>query len=107
MKDIPGMEPVLEKEEKENETISREEEEKRKEEEKKLDQMVEVFYKPEYKVYIFKGEEMYNEEFLNALDASPTYSRTAQDLEKMMGIFCNKDILSQDATQAIGDIEEF
>lgn len=97
MKDIPGMEPVIEKEEEEKKAISLEEEEKRKEEERKLDQMVEVFYKPEYKVYIFKGEEMYNEEFLNALDASPTYSRTSQDLEKMMEIFCNTDILSQDA----------
>lgn len=96
MKDIPGMEPVIREKEEKIEAITREEQEKRKEEEKKLDQMVEVFYKPEYKVYIFKGEEMYNEEFLNALDASPTYSRTAQDLERMMGIFCNTDILSQE-----------
>ncbi len=96
MKDIPGMEPVIEKEAEELKTLNREEEEKRREEEKKLDQMVEAFYKPEYKVYIFKGEEMYNEEFLNALDASPTYRRTAQELEKMMGIFCNTDLLSQD-----------
>lgn len=95
MKDIPGMEPVIREKEEKIEAITREEEEKKREEDKKLDQMVEVFYKPEYKVYIFKGEEMYNEEFLNALDMSPTYSRSAQDLERMMSIFCTTDILSK------------
>ncbi len=95
MKDIPGMEPVIKEKEEKIEAITREEEEKKREEDKKLDQMVEVFYKPEYKVYIFKGEEMYNEEFLNALDMSPTYSRSAQDLERMMSIFCTTDILSK------------
>lgn len=95
MKDIPGMEPVIREKEEKIEAITREEEEKKREEDKKLDQMVEVFYKPEYKIYIFKGEEMYNEEFLNALDMSPTYSRSAQDLERMMSIFCTTDILSK------------
>jgi hypothetical protein len=49
--------------------------------------MVGEFYKPDYKMYIFNGDEMYNEEFLAALDNSPTYRRTAQDLEIMMEIF--------------------
>ena len=107
MKDIPGMAPVIQEKEEAQEAVTREEEEKRIEEEKKLDQMVEVFYKPEYKVYIFKGEEMYNEEFLNALDTSPTYSRTTQDLDRMMGIFCNTDILSQvAAAEESEDTEE-
>ena len=107
MKDIPGMAPVIQEKEEAQEAVTREEEEKRKEEEKKLDHMVEVFYKPEYKVYIFKGEEMYNEEFLNALDTSPTYSRTTQDLDRMMSIFCNTDILSQVAvTEKTEDAEE-
>ena len=48
--------------------------------------MVEAFYKPEFKVYIFKGEEMHNEELLTALDNSPTYSRTAQELERITAI---------------------
>jgi hypothetical protein len=48
--------------------------------------MVEVFYKPDYKVYIFKGEDMHNEELISALDNSPTYSRTAQDLERIAAI---------------------
>lgn len=86
MKDIPGMEPVIKKEQEKEEQISREEQEKREQENKKLDQMLGVFYKPEYKVYIFKGDEMYNDEFLEALDNSPTYKRSAMELEKIMNI---------------------
>lgn len=79
MKDIPGMEPVIKKEQEKEENISREDQER-------LDQMLGVFYKPEYKVYIFKGDEMYNDEFLEALDNSPTYKRSAMELEKIMNI---------------------
>ena len=86
MKDIPGMEPVIKKEQEREEQISREEQEKRDQENKKLDQMLGVFYKPEYKVYIFKGDEMYNDEFLEALDNSPTYKRSTMELEKIMNI---------------------
>ena len=86
MKDIPGMEPVIKKEQEKEEQMSREEQEKRDQENKKLDQMLGVFYKPEYKVYIFKGDEMYNDEFLEALDNSPTYKRSAMELEKIMNI---------------------
>lgn len=86
MKDIPGMEPVMKKEQEKEEQMSREEQEKREQENKKLDQMLGVFYKPEYKVYIFKGDEMYNDEFLEALDNSPTYKRSAMELEKIMNI---------------------
>ena len=86
MKDIPDMRPMIQKEEEEQQILSREEIEKREREERKLDSMVEVFYKPDFKVYIFKGEDMYNEELLTALDNSPTYSRTAQELERIASI---------------------
>lgn len=86
MKDIPDMRPMIQKEEEEQLILSREEIEKREREERKLDSMVEVFYKPDFKVYIFKGEDMYNEELLTALDNSPTYSRTAQELERIASI---------------------
>ena len=86
MKDIPGMQPVIEKEEEEKEILTREEEERIKTENQKLDSMVEAFYKPEYKVYIFKGEDIHNEELLAAIDASPTYKRTAQELEQISAI---------------------
>ena len=86
MKDIPDMRPIMQQEEIVQETLSREELEKKKREEEKLDNMVEAFYKPDFKVYIFKGEDMHNEELLTALDNSPTYSRTAQELERITGI---------------------
>ncbi len=86
MKDIPDMRPMIQKEEEEQLILSREEIEKREREERKLDSMVEVFYKPDFKVYIFKGEDMYNEELLTALDNSPTYTRTAQELERIASI---------------------
>lgn len=86
MKDIPDMRPMIQKEEEEQQILSREEIEKREREERKLDSMVEVFYKPDFKVYIFKGEDMYNEELLTALDNSPTYTRTAQELERIASI---------------------
>ena len=86
MKDIPDMQPIIQKEEIVKEVLSREEQEKKDREEKKLENMVEVFYKPDFKIYIFKGEDMHNEEILTALDNSPTYSRTAQELERIMAI---------------------
>ena len=86
MKDIPDMQPIIQKEEIIQEALTREELEKKKKEEEKLDNMVEAFYKPEFKVYIFKGEEMHNEELLTALDNSPTYSRTAQERERITAI---------------------
>ena len=84
MKDIPGMEPVIKEDERIKEQLTLEEKEKREKEEKKLEKMVDVFYKSEYKVYIFKGDEMYNDEFIEALDNSPTYKRTAMELEKIV-----------------------
>ena len=86
MKDIPDMRPIMQQEDIVQEALSREELEKKKREEEKLDNMVEAFYKPDFKVYIFKGEDMHNEELLTALDNSPTYSRTAQELERITGI---------------------
>ena len=86
MKDIPDMQPIIQKEEEVKQELTREEQEKKEREEKKLESMVEVFYKPDFKIYIFKGEDMHNEELLTALDNSPTYSRTAQELERITAI---------------------
>lgn len=86
MKDIPDMKPLVEEEEKVAAKLNREEMEKREKEEKELKSMAEAFYKPNYKVFIFKGDEMYNEELLTAIDNSPTYCRTASDLEDMEAI---------------------
>ena len=86
MKDIPDMQPIIQKDEALEKELSRAELEKKQKEEEKVENMLEVFYKPDFKVYIFKGDEMHNEELLAALDNSPTYSRTAQELERIMEI---------------------
>ena len=70
----------------EEQALTLQEQMKKQAEEQQLDQMVGTFYKPDYKMYIFKGEDMYNEEFLAALDNSATYRRTAQDLERIISI---------------------
>ena len=103
MKDIPDMRPVIEKEEEAKEELSREEMERLAKEDKKLESMVEVFYKPDFKVYIFKGDDMYNEELIAAIDNSPTYTRSAQELEKICSIMeqssTNADIAESENTE--------
>ena len=84
MKDIPGMEPVIDEETRLQKTISLADQEKKEREEKELEKMASVFYKSEYKVYIFKGDEMYDDEFIEALDNSPTYKRTTAELERIV-----------------------
>ena len=54
-------------------------------EEKELQQMVDVFYKQDYRIYIFTGDEMFDEDFISAIDSLPTYSRTAHELEQLKG----------------------
>ena len=104
MKDIPDMRPIIEKEEATVTQLSIEEKKKREEEEQKLNNMVEAFYKPDFKVYIFKGDDMYNEELLAALDNSPTYTRTAQELEKIAAIV--GETATTDNIQATAENEE-
>ena len=87
MKNIPGIEPIVNDMRQEVQVLSAQDKIRKDEEERHLDNMVNALYKPDYKMYIFKGDEMYNEEFLAALDNSPTYRRTAQELEKMIAIF--------------------
>ena len=86
MKNIPGIEPIVNDMKQEEQALTLQEQMKKQAEEQQLDQMVGTFYKPDYKMYIFKGEDMYNEEFLAALDNSATYRRTAQDLERIISI---------------------
>ena len=83
MKNIPGMEPIIEAEEQ----LSQEESRKRREEEERLQQMAKAFYKQEHKVYIFNGDEINDEDFINAIDNSPTYKRTTRDLEFLKSSF--------------------
>ena len=105
MKDIPDMRPLVEKEEEAKKQMTEEEIEKKKIEEKKLDNMVEAFYKPDYKVYIFKGDDMHNEEILSAIDNSPTYSRTVSELEKMVAILDKPVMAETETVKAAEDTE--
>lgn len=108
MKDIPGMEPIIKEEQKILETVTREEQERLEKENRELEKMVDVFYKSEYKVYIFKGDEMYSEEFIEALDNSPTYRRNAMELEKItdsVGIMQTAE-LSVPEQETPKDVEE-
>ena len=80
------MAPIIEQEQAVQEEISRAEQEEIDKENKMLGQIMDAFYKTEYKVYIFKGDDMYNDELLEALDNSPTYKRTNAELEKIINI---------------------
>ena len=109
MKNIPGIEPIVNDMKQEAQALTAQERIRKDEEERHLDTMVNALYKPDYKMYIFKGDEMYNEEFLAALDNSPTYRRTAQELEKMIALFggeaenANKEngIKSEERTETV------
>ena len=109
MKNIPGIEPIVNDIRQETQALTAQERIRKDEEERHLDTMVNALYKPDYKMYIFKGDEMYNEEFLAALDNSPTYRRTAQELEKMIALFggeaenANKEsgIKSEERTETV------
>ena len=83
MKNIPGMEPVIQKQEEEAAAATQEEQKKKEAEEKEIQQMVDVFYKQDYRIYIFTGDEMFDEDFISAIDNQPTYSRTAHELEQL------------------------
>ena len=86
MKNIPGMEPLIAEEVAKEEDISREEQAKRQAEEKAINEMEKAFYKDEYKVFIFDETTLNNEEVISAVDNSPVYKRTIQDLEALKSI---------------------
>ena len=84
MKDVPGLEPVINEVEKEKTRLTAEETAKQKQEEDKIDSMMNKLYKQEFKVYIFKGDEMNNDAFIEAFDKSPTHKRSAKELERLI-----------------------
>ena len=108
MKDIPGMAPIIEKEQVVKEESSRAEQEKRDKEDQVVGQLIGVYYKQEHKVYIFKGDDMYNDELIEALDNSPTYKRTNTELEKIMDLAGNQpktDIVEQPQEAVVEESE--
>lgn len=83
MKNIPGMGPVIKEEEEQKAAISREEAEKIEAENRKIDKMAQAFYKEEFRVFIFTGDEINDEDFIATIDNSPTYKRSIHDLENL------------------------
>lgn len=86
MRNIPGMEPLIQEEEAEKEEISREEQGKKEAEEKTLKEMEKQFYKEEFKIFIFEGNDMFNDELIYAVENSPTYKRSVQDRDALKAI---------------------
>jgi cell division protein FtsZ len=90
MNNIPGMEPIIEQENAEKERITLEELKKHEAEEQQLAEMERNFYKDEYKFFIFEGDEINNDELISALDNSPAYKRTVQELDALKNITAPK-----------------
>lgn len=103
MKNIPGMKPVVELAEKKQAEMTREEQERKKAEEEELKQMAEVFYKEEYKVYIFDSFDMNDEDLIAAIDNSPTYKRTTRELDQLKAAF--KAYATSVSDSVVDDIE--
>lgn len=113
MRNIPGMEPLIKEEEDLKETLTREEQEKQRIEDENLNKMVQTFYKQDYRVYIFSGEDMYDEDFSAAIDNSPTYKRSSRELEELKSAFnaykaaIEQEYLAQtDTNESTADIQE-
>ena len=50
---------------------------------RKIDKMAQAFYKEEFRVFIFTGDEINDEDFIATIDNSPTYKRSIHDLENL------------------------
>ena len=49
--------------------------------EQKIKSMKDVFYKEDFKVYIFEDEDLDNESLIAAVESSPTHKRLAKELQ--------------------------
>ncbi len=75
MHNIPEMRPLLDEEEREKEV-----------EKQNLQNMMNNFYKEEFKVYIFEDADLDNEELISYIDSSPTHKRMSRDMQNMKNI---------------------
>ena len=82
MKNIPEMKPVIKEEEEIKEKLTREEEAKRQAEEEQIKKMTDAFYEQDFRIYIYTGDEINDEEFIAAIDNSPTFNRSSHDLQQ-------------------------
>lgn len=75
MHNIPEMRPILDADEKQKET-----------EERNIQNMMDSFYKEEYKVYLMSDSDLDNEELISYMENSPTHKRMSRDIQNMKNI---------------------
>ncbi len=75
MHNIPEMRPLLEEDEKQKEI-----------DEKNLVDMMNSFYKEQFKVFIFDDKDLDNEELISYIENSPTHKRMSKDMQNMKNI---------------------
>lgn len=75
MHNIPEMRPVLEEDEKQREI-----------DKQNIQNMMDNFYKEEFKVYLFNDSDLDNEELISFIENSPTHKRMSKDIQHMKSI---------------------
>ena len=75
MQNIPEIKPLLNEQEKEREM-----------QEQKIQSMKDIFYKEDFKIYIFDDDELDNELLITAVESLPTHKRLAKDLQQIKNI---------------------
>lgn len=75
MHNIPEMRPILKEDEKQKET-----------EERNIQNMMDSFYKEEYKVYLMSDSDLDNDELISYMENSPTHKRMSRDIQNMKNI---------------------
>lgn len=92
MRNIPGMEPIVELEKEKEIALSKEEIERKEREELQLEEMQKAFYKHEFRTYIFSDKDIDNEDLIAAIDNSPTHSRSAREFERLKSIAGGEEV---------------
>ena len=75
MHNLPEMRPILDEDEKQKET-----------EERNIQNMMDSFYKEEYKVYLMSDTDLDNDELISYMENSPTHKRMSRDIQNMKNI---------------------
>ena len=75
MQNIPEIKPLLNEQEKEREM-----------QEQKIQSMKDIFYKEDFKIYIFDDDELDNELLITAVESLPTHKRLAKDMQQIKNI---------------------
>ena len=75
MHNIPEMRPILDADAKQKET-----------EERNIQNMMDSFYKEEYKVYLMSDTDLDNDELISYMENSPTHKRMSRDIQNMKNI---------------------